>query len=121
MTYVVGYGPAQARPQRHRARLPAGTLRPEPVVAVSVVPRGWGTPVAAGTDREYEQWAAGEGADSAALAAADLARHPSVDGSAVWTAGRSVPQTLLEETAAEGCRHAGGRIRRTTPNPAASG
>ncbi|HEX5730980.1 universal stress protein [Microbacterium sp.] len=99
MTYVVGYAPHKH--DRSAVELACQLARslPEPVVAVSVVPRGWGTPVAAGTDREFEQWAAGEGADSAALAAADLAQHPLVEGSAVWVAGRSVPQALLEETA----------------------
>ena len=101
MTYVVGYAPHKHDRSAIELACQLARSRPEPVVAVSVVPRGWGTPLAAGTDREYEQWAAGEGADSAALAAADLAQHPAVDGSAVWTAGRSVPQTLLEEAAAK--------------------
>jgi nucleotide-binding universal stress UspA family protein len=97
MTYVVGYAPHKH--DRSAIELACQLARsvPQPVVAVSVVPRGWGTPFAGGTDREYEQWAAGEGAESSALAAADLAQHPSVDGSAVWVAGRSVPQALLEQ------------------------
>ena len=98
MTYVVGYGPHKHDRGAIELACQLATSLPEPVVAVSVVPRGWGTPVAAGTDREFEQWAAGEGADSAALAAADLAQHPAVEGSAIWVAGRSVPQTLLEQT-----------------------
>lgn len=98
MTYVVGYGPHKHDRGAIELACQLATSLPEPVVAVSVVPRGWGTPVAAGTDREFEQWAAGEGADSAALAAADLAQHPGVEGSAIWVAGRSVPQTLLEQT-----------------------
>ncbi|GAA1957789.1 universal stress protein [Microbacterium deminutum] len=99
MTYVVGYGPHKHDRSAVELACQLAVSLPEPVVAVSVVPRGWGTPVAAGTDREYELWAAGEGEDSAALAAADLAQHPTVDGSAVWVAGRSVPQTLLEQAA----------------------
>ena len=99
MTYVVGYAPHKHDRSAIELACQLASSLPEPVVAVSVVPRGWGTPVAAGTDREYEQWAAGEGADSAELAAADLAQHPTVDGSAVWVAGRSVPQTLIEEAA----------------------
>lgn len=101
MTYVVGYGPHKHDRGAIELACQLATSLPEPVVAVSVVPRGWGTPVAAGTDREYELWAAGEGADSAALAAADLAQHPDVDGSALWVAGRSVPQTLLEQAVAK--------------------
>lgn len=98
MTYVVGYGPHKHDRGAIELACQLASSRPEPVVAVSVVPRGWGTPGAAGTDREFEHWAAGEGADSAALATADLAQHPAVDGSAIWVAGRSVPQTLLEQT-----------------------
>jgi nucleotide-binding universal stress UspA family protein len=97
MTYVVGYGPHKHDRGAIELACQLATSLPEPVIAVSVVPRGWGTPVAAGTDREFELWAAGEGADSAELATADLAQHPDVDGSAVWVAGRSVPQTLLEQ------------------------
>ncbi|MGC5170139.1 universal stress protein [Microbacterium sp. DT81.1] len=99
MTYVVGYAPHKHDRSAIELACQLAKSLPQPVVAVSVVPRGWGTPFAAGTDREYEQWAAGEGADSAALAAADLAQHPDIDGSAVWVAGRSVPQALLEEAA----------------------
>ncbi|MET0781207.1 MAG: universal stress protein, partial [Microbacterium sp.] len=99
MTYVVGYAPHKHDRSAIELACQLARSLPEPVVAVSVVPRGWGTPVAAGTDREYEQWAAAEGEDSAELAAADLAQHPAVDGSAVWVAGRSVPQTLIEEAA----------------------
>lgn len=98
MTYVVGYGPHKHDRGAIELACQLATSLPEPVVAVSVVPRGWGTPVAAGTDREFQQWAASGGADSAALAAADLAQHPDVEGSAYWVAGRSVPQTLLEQT-----------------------
>ncbi|GAA1973968.1 universal stress protein [Microbacterium pumilum] len=100
MTYVVGYGPHKHDRGAIELACQLATSLPEPVVAVSVVPRGWGTPVAAGTDREFEQWAAGEGEDSAALATADLAQHPDVESSAIWVAGRSVPQTLLEQTVA---------------------
>ncbi|MFH8250451.1 universal stress protein [Microbacterium sp. B2969] len=99
MTYVVGYGPHKHDRSAIELACQLARSLPEPVVAVSVVPRGWGTPGAGGTDREYEQWAAGEGDDSAALALADLAQHSAVDGSAVWVAGRSVPQTLIEQAA----------------------
>jgi nucleotide-binding universal stress UspA family protein len=97
MTYVVGYGPHEN--DRGAVELACQLARslPGPVVAVSVVPRGWGTPAAAGTDREYQHWAAGVGAEGAAAASADLARHPDVEGSAVWVPGRSVPQTLIEQ------------------------
>lgn len=99
MTYVVGYGTHKDDRDAIELACDLAASLAEPVVAVSVVPQGWGTPAAAGTDREYGQWAAAEGVKAAALATADLARHPSVDASAVWVAGRSVPQTLLEQAA----------------------
>lgn len=104
MTYVVGYGTHEA--DRGAIELACQLARgiPEPVVAVTVVPQGWGTPAAAGTDREFEQWAAAVGSESAARAAAQLAEHPSVDGSAVWVHGRSVPQTLIEQAATRNAR-----------------
>ncbi|MFT4230520.1 MAG: universal stress protein, partial [Microbacterium sp.] len=98
MTYVVGYGPHHNDRSAIELACQLARSQPAPVVAVSVVPRGWGTPAAAGTDREYELWAADEGAESSRLAAEDLAHHPDVESSAVWVAGRSVPQTLLEQT-----------------------
>jgi nucleotide-binding universal stress UspA family protein len=104
MTYVVGYGPYEN--DRGAVELACQLARslPGPVVAVSVVPRGWGTPAAAGTDREYQQWAAGVGAEGVAAATADLARHPDVESTAVWVPGRSVPQTLLEQVAERDAR-----------------
>lgn len=97
MTYVVGYGSHNDDRAAIELACQFAESVPESVVAVSVVPQGWGTPAAAGTDREYAQWAASAGMDAAALASADLAQHPGVDGAAVWVAGRSVPQTLLME------------------------
>lgn len=104
MTYVVGYGPHKDDRSAVELACQLATSVAEPVVAVSVVPKGWGTPFAGGTDREYELWAAGEGAEAAALAAEDLGRHPEIDGSAVWVAARSVPQALLEEAVARDAR-----------------
>jgi nucleotide-binding universal stress UspA family protein len=97
VTYVVGYGPHNN--DRSAIELACQLARSErrPVHAVSVVPRGWGTPAAGGTDREFEAWAQGEGEESAEQARADLAEHPTVDGTASWVSGRSVPQSLLDE------------------------
>lgn len=101
MSYVVGYGPHNN--DRSAIELACQLARSEPghVRAISVVPRGWGTPAASGTDREFEAWAASEGEAGAAQARDDLAAHPDVDGSATWVSGRSVPQALLEQSAAE--------------------
>lgn len=104
MTYVVGYGPHNDDRSAIELACQLAASRPEPVRAVSVVPKGWGTPIVGDSDREFEAWAAGEGQASAECAAADLAQHPDVDGTAVWVAGRSVPQTLLEQARAHDAR-----------------
>ena len=61
MSYLVGYGPRNDDRSAMERAFQLARARPEPVIALSVVPRGWGTPAAAGTDREYELWAAEEG------------------------------------------------------------
>ncbi|MBW9095530.1 universal stress protein [Microbacterium jejuense] len=97
MTYVVGYGPRNDDRSALELAFQFARSRPGPVVAVSVVPQGWGTPVAAGVDREYEAWAAGEGQRSAELAMADSAHHRDLAAEAVWVTGRSVPATLIDQ------------------------
>lgn len=100
MSYLVGYGPRNDDRSAIELAFQLARSRPEPVIALSVVPRGWGTPAAAGTDREYELWAAEEGSQSAELARADFAEHPGLEAEAAWVVGRSVPATLMEEAAA---------------------
>lgn len=103
MTFIVGYSPwhedvgvldlaAQlARPQGQSLRV------------VIVVPAGWPTPVAGSTDRDFEQWAAQEGAAGVEQAKAVLAANsPDIAAEVVWLAGRSVPQTLLEQAQEHG-------------------
>ena len=53
MTYVVGYGPHNN--DRSAIELACQLARSVPgdVRAISVVPQGWGTPAAGGTDREF--------------------------------------------------------------------
>lgn len=97
MTYVVGYGPRNDDRSALELAFQFARSHPEPVVAVSVVPQGWGTPLAGGVDREYEEWAAGEGQLSAELAVADFAHHPELEAEAVWITGRSVPAALIDE------------------------
>lgn len=96
MSLVVGYGPHNNDRSAIELACQLARSLPLDVHAVSVVPQGWGTPAAAGTDREFEQWAASEGDLSAAEAAADLAEHPGITGDAKWISGRSVPHSLIE-------------------------
>ncbi|MDQ4212894.1 universal stress protein [Microbacterium capsulatum] len=99
MTYLVGYGPRNDDRSAVELACQLARSEPRPVQVVSVVPQGWSTPAASGTDREYESWAAHEGETAAAQAREELARHSSVDGSASWASGRSVPQVLMDEAA----------------------
>jgi len=97
MSILVGYGPNNN--DRSAIELACQLARSEhrPVHAVSVVPRGWGTPAAAGTDREFQAWANDEGEVGAEQARAAFALHPGVEASASWVSGRSVPQSLLQQ------------------------
>lgn len=95
MSLVVGYGPRNNDRSAIELACQLSRSLALDVHVVSVVPQGWGTPAAAGTDREFEQWAASEGELSAAEASADLAQHPGITGDAKWISGRSVPHALL--------------------------
>lgn len=97
MTYLVGYGPHQNDRSAIELACQLDRTRPGPAIAVTVVPVGWGTPVAGDVDREFRRWAEQEGASSSQSALADFAEHPEAKGSAEWVTGRSVPQTLLEQ------------------------
>lgn len=67
------------------------------LVAVSVVPRGWPTPVSGDADREFERWALQVGEAAAAESRRLLSAHSDVVSESVWLTGRSVPQALEEE------------------------
>ncbi len=100
MTYIVGYGLHNDDQSAIELACQFARSQPEPVHVVTVVPRGWATPVAAGdTDREFKAWAAQEGERSAETARGFLSAHPEIESSASWVSGRSVPQTLLERAA----------------------
>lgn len=98
MTLVVGFPPGKDdwSPVELGATLArsAGT----DLLVVSVVPTIWPTPVAGGTDREYEEWAEQHGAGAVAEANAILAEIcPDVAAVVRWTPGRSIASTLLEQ------------------------
>ncbi|MDP5226290.1 MULTISPECIES: universal stress protein [Arthrobacter] len=97
MTYLVGYGPRNHDRSAVELACQLALSEPQPVHVVSVVPQGWMTPAASGTDREYQAWAEQEGQTATAQARADLAEHPAVEASAGWVSARSVPQALLDE------------------------
>ncbi|MFT4221030.1 MAG: universal stress protein [Microbacterium sp.] len=100
MTYLVGYSRHKDDRSAIELACQLARSRPEPVRVVTVVPSGWATPVAArDTDREFLQWAAEEGSQSAASAAEHLSAHPEVDATASWVGARSVPQALLSAAA----------------------
>lgn len=101
MTILVGFQPG--KDDRSSVELAATLARSsgEDLLAVTVVPASWPTPVAGHTDREFEQWSAERGEKGAAEAQALLAeRCPDVSALARWVAGRSVARALLEEAAA---------------------
>lgn len=68
---------------------------------VTVVPSGWPTTLAEGTDREFEAWAVQAG-QAAVDAAESLLRErfPDVVAQVVAVHGRSVPTTLVEQAKA---------------------
>lgn len=96
MTYVVGYSPHKDDGSALKLACQLARSESDQVHAVTVVPRGWGNPLAGDTDREFEQWAAAEGEASADLAMRHLGEQPEVEATASWITGRSVPQALLE-------------------------
>lgn len=96
MTYVVGYSPHKDDGSALELACQLARSESDQVHAVTVVPRGWGNPLAGDTDREFEQWAAAEGEASADLAMRHLGEQPEVEATASWITGRSVPQALLE-------------------------
>ncbi len=100
MSYVVGFSPHKDDQGPLELACQFARSESDTVHAVTVVPRGWATPVAGDTDREFEAWAAEVGEASAALALERLAVHGDVTAAATWVTGRSVPAALLERAAA---------------------
>ena len=99
MTYLVGDGPRNDGRRAIALACQLAQSEPQPVRAVSVVPQGWMTPTAGGTDREYQTWVEHEG--RALRAQSVLAEHPSVQAATTCISARSVPQALLDESERE--------------------
>lgn len=96
---VVGYSPTHGDSGCIDLACQVARSTHDSVVAATVVPRGWPTPVAGDADRAFEQWAAEVGGSAVEESTRLLARHPDVESEAVWLSGRSVPQALLDEAA----------------------
>lgn len=97
MTYVVGYSPHKDDTCALELACELARSQADAVHAVTVVPRGWEATTARQHDKDFVDWARGEGEASAAEALAALGRHPEVTGSASWVTGRSVPAALLDQ------------------------
>jgi nucleotide-binding universal stress UspA family protein len=69
------------------------------IIAVTVVPAPWPTPVAGTVDREFEAWAAARGESAVAQATEAAAVYClGVDFKATWIHGKSVAGALLDES-----------------------
>ncbi len=98
MTLVVGFSPGKDDWSSLELAATLARSTGTDLLAVTVVPSVWPTPVAGHTDREFEDWAEQQGAAAVAEANAILAQHsPDVASVARWAPGRSVASTLLEQ------------------------
>lgn len=100
MTILVGLAPGQD--DRHPLEFAATLARSAgtDVVAVSVVPAGWPTPVAGAADRDFEDYARAIGQAAVAEAEEIFAEHcPDLETTARWAAGRNIPATLMQVAA----------------------
>lgn len=98
MTLVVGFSPGKDDWSSVQLGATLARSAGTDLLVVTVVPTVWPTPVAGGTDREYQAWAEQHGAAAVEEAKAILAADcPAVAAVARWTPGRSVASTLLEQ------------------------
>lgn len=97
MTIVVGFAPRHG--DRHPLEFAATLARSADtdLLAVCVVPAGWPTATAAGTDREFQEYARYTGEHAVNEAEEILAEHcPDLRTQVRWVSGRNVPSTLLQ-------------------------
>lgn len=97
MTILVGLGPLDDHSTIEFAATLARTSG-QHLLAVSVVPAPWPTPIAGGADGEFSAWAKEQGR-AAATKAEDLLREYAADvpSRATWVRGRSAPSALRHE------------------------
>ncbi len=98
MTLVVGFAPGKGdRAALHLAATLARSAGQD-LLVVTVVPAPWPTPLARGSDREFEEWARDHGEKSVATTTDLLAEHcPDVRARAVAVPGKSEAATLIEQ------------------------
>ena len=98
MTLVVGFSPGKDDWSSVQLGATLARSAGTDLLIVTVVPTVWPTPVAGHTDREFEDWAAQQGAAAVAEATSILAQDcPEVAAVAKWTPGRSAASALLEQ------------------------
>lgn len=104
MTILVGLGPQDDHCGIEFAATLARTDGQD-LVAVSVVPAPWPTPVASGVDRDYAAWASEQGRASAIKAQAMLTEYAGdLTTRTSWVRGRSAPSALRRESRSIGAQ-----------------
>lgn len=98
MTVLVGFAPDKDDYGGLELAAMLARSAGQDIVAVTVVPAPWPTPVAGHVDREFEEWAAARGESAVAQAKAAAVDYClGVEFSATWVHGRSVARALLDE------------------------
>jgi len=98
MSIVVGFAPQKEDYGGLELAALLGRSSKQDVVAITVVPSRWPTPVAGHVDREFEAWAIARGEASVAEALQVAGDHClGVDFTATWAHGRSIAGQLMDE------------------------
>lgn len=103
MTVVVGFAPNKDEYGGLELAALLARSSGQDVLAVTVVPALWPTPVAGTVDREFDEWAHAHGASAVAEAERVAVEHcEGVEFSATWMHGKSVAGSLIEEAERRG-------------------
>lgn len=99
MTILVGLGPQDDHSTIEFAATLARSDNQD-LAVVSVVPAPWPTPISAGVDKEYAEWATSQGEVASERARAFIDEHcTDVQAQVSWVRGRSAPSALRREAA----------------------
>lgn len=105
MTFIVGYSPDFHDTQPLDLAAQIARADRDDLRVVVVIPQGWGTPAARGTDTEFEDYAQAWGHEAAAEASAHLAAtHPDITAEVVTLPARSAAHTLVDEATTHNAR-----------------